>query len=79
LQFTVEKNKALLEVVTMRGRAASGGNMHIDQGESPCSIGSCQQDRVGVAHDSEMLGVAVIRICNYQIASWVVGRNRSHV
>jgi hypothetical protein len=42
LQFTVEKNKSLLEVVTMRGRAASGRNMHIDQGESTSSIRSGQ-------------------------------------
>jgi hypothetical protein len=51
LQFTVEKNKGLLEIMAMRGRAASGRDMHIDQGESTCSIHSGQQDRVGVAHD----------------------------
>src|ERR1700736_2534327 len=48
LQFTVEKNKGLLEIMTMRGRGASGRNVHIDQGESNCSIHSGQQDRVGV-------------------------------
>jgi hypothetical protein len=46
--------------------------MHIDEGESTCSIHSGQQDRVGVAHDSEMLG-----ICCYpglQPPDSVVGR-----
>jgi hypothetical protein len=38
LQFTVEENKCLLEIMTMRGRAASGRNVHIDQGELTCSI-----------------------------------------
>src|ERR1700748_1484733 len=76
LQFTIEKNKGLLEIMAMRGRAASGRNVHIDQGESTCSIHSGQQDRVGVAHDCEMLGIAVIGIFNHQIPSWVVGRNR---
>ena len=61
-EFTVEKNKGLLEVMAMRGRAASMRNVHIDQGESTSSIRSGQQDRVGVAHDSEMLGIAVIRV-----------------
>src|SRR5579859_4780445 len=64
LQFTVEKNKALLKIMAMRGRAASGRNVHIDQGESACSIRSGQQDRVGVAHDYEMQGIAVIRVCS---------------
>ena len=44
LQFTVKKNKALLEIMAMRGRAASGRNMHIDQGESACGIHSGQQE-----------------------------------
>jgi hypothetical protein len=79
LQFTVEKNKGLLEIMAMRGRAASGRNVHIDQGESACSIHPGQQDRIGVAHDCEMLGIAVIRVFNYQIPSWVVGRNRYRV
>ena len=79
LQFTVEKNKGLLEIMTMRGRAASGRNVHIDQGESTCSILSGQQNRVGAAHDSEMRGIAVIRVCNHQIPLWVVGRNRYRV
>jgi hypothetical protein len=65
LQFTVEKDKGLLEIMAMRGRAASGRNMHIDQGESTCSVHSRQQDCVGVAHDSEMLGIAVIRVRNH--------------
>jgi len=78
-QFTVEKNEGLLEIMAMRGRAASGRNVHIDQGESTCSIHSGQQDRVGVAHDSEMLGMPVIRVCNHQIPSWVVGRNGCRV
>src|ERR1700732_4804127 len=73
LQFTVEKNKALLEIMAMRGRAAFGRNMHIDQGESTCSIRSGQQDRVGVGHDSEVLGIAVIRVCNDQIPLCVIG------
>jgi hypothetical protein len=76
LQLTVEKNKGLFEIMAMRGRAASGRNMHIDQGESTCSIHSGQQDRVGVAHDSEMLGIAVIRVSNHKIPSRVVGWNR---
>jgi hypothetical protein len=75
LQFTVEKNKALLEIVAMRGRAASGRNVHIDQGESTCSIHSGQQDRVGVAHDSEMLSAAVIRVL--PSPDCVVGRPES--
>jgi hypothetical protein len=65
--------------MTMRGRTASGRNVHIDQSESTCSIRSGQQDRVGVAHDSEMLGMAVIGVDNHQIPSWVVGRNRYRV
>jgi hypothetical protein len=36
LQFTFEKDEALLEIMAMRGRAASGRNVHIDQGESAC-------------------------------------------
>ena len=76
LQFTDEENKGLLEIMAMRGRAASGRNVHIDQGESTCSIDSGHQDRVGVAHDTEMLGIAAIGICNRQIPSRVVGRNR---
>src|ERR1700744_3896724 len=79
LQLTVEKNKGLLEIMTMRGRAASGRNVHIEQRELTCSIRSGQQDRVGVAHNSEMLGTAVIRVCNHQIPSWVVRRNRYRV
>jgi len=79
LQFTVEKHKALLEIMAMRGRPASWRYMHIDQGESTCGIRSGQQDRVGVAHHSEMLHIAVIRICNHQIPSWVVGGNRYRV
>jgi len=75
LQFTVEKNKCLLEIMTIRVRAASGRNVHINQGESTCSICSGQQDRVGVAHDSEMLCAAAIRVCNHQIPPRVVGRN----
>ena len=78
-EFTVEKNKGLLEIMAMRGRAASRRNVHIDQGESTCSIHSGQQDRVGVAHDPKMLGIAVIRVCNYQIPSLVVGGNRYRV
>src|ERR1700722_990986 len=30
--FTFEKNESLLEVMTMRGRAAAGRNVHIDHG-----------------------------------------------
>ena len=45
LQLPIEKNKGLLKIMTMRGRAASGRNMHIDQGESTCSIRSGQQDQ----------------------------------
>ena len=45
LQFTIEKNKGLLEIMTMRGRAALGRNVHIDEGESTCSIRSGQQDQ----------------------------------
>ena len=67
LQLPIEKNKGLLKIMTMRGRAASGGNMHINQGESTCSIRPSQQDRVGVARDSEMLDVVVIRVRNHQI------------
>src|SRR3984957_17186748 len=51
LQFTVEKNKGLLEIMAMRGRATFGRNVHIDEGESTCSIHSGKQDRVGVAQD----------------------------
>ena len=76
LWFPVEKNEGLLEIMAMRGRAASGRNLHVDQGESTCSIHSGEQDGVGVAHDSEMLSITVIRICNHKIASWVVGWNR---
>src|SRR5260370_32612509 len=79
MQFTVEKNKGLLEIMTMRGRAASGRNVHIDQGESTCSIHSGQQDRVGVACECEMQGIADIRVFNHQIPLWVVGRNRYRV
>jgi hypothetical protein len=35
LQFTVEKNKGLLEIMAMRRRAASGRNVHIDQVNRP--------------------------------------------
>src|SRR6266481_5078415 len=73
LQFTVEKNKGLLEIMAMRGRAAFGRNVHVDQGEATCGIGSGQQDCVGVADNSEMLGFAVIRVCKHQVPSWVVG------
>ena len=76
LQFTVEKNKGLLEIMTMRRRTASGRNVHIDEGESTCSIHSGEQDGIGVAHDSEMQGTAAIWVCNHQIPSWVVGWNR---
>ena len=79
LQFTVEKDEALLEIMPVRGRAASGRNVHIDQGESACSIHSGQQDGVGVAHDSEMLGIAIIRVGNHQIPLQVVGRKRYRV
>ena len=65
--------------MAMRGRAASGRNVHIDQGESTCSVHSGQQDGVGIADDSEMLGIAVIRVRNHQIPSWIVGRNRYRV
>jgi hypothetical protein len=75
----VEQDEALLEIMAMRGRAPSGRNVHIDQGESARSIHSGQQDGVGVARDSEMLGIPVIRVCNHQIPSWVVGRNRYRV
>lgn len=72
LQFTVEKYKGLLEVMAMRGRAASGRNVHIDQGESTCSIHSGQQDRVGVGYESEMLGCYP----GFQPPDSVVGRRR---
>ena len=78
-EFTIEKNKGLLEIMAMRGRAPSVRNVHIDQGESTCCIHAGQQDRVGVARDSEMLGTAAIRVFNHQIPSWVVGRNRHRV
>ena len=79
LQFTVEKNKGLLEIMAMRGRAASGRNVHIDQGESTCSIHSGEQDGVGVAHNSEMRSIAAIRIRDHQIPSRVVGWNSCRV
>src|SRR5260370_8616707 len=74
LQFTVEKNKGLLEIMTMRGRAASGRNVHVDQCESTCSIHSGQQDRVCVAHDCELLGITVIRVCKHQIPAVAAAR-----
>jgi len=54
-------------------------HVHIDQGESTRSIHSGRQDRVRVAHHSEMLGIAVIRVCSHQIPSWVAGWNRYRV
>ena len=40
LQFALEQNKSLLEIMAMRRRAAARRNVHVNEAKLTCSIGS---------------------------------------
>ena len=76
LQFTVKKNKGLLEIMAMRWRTASRRNVHIDKSVSTCSIHSGQQDRVGVADHGEMRQARVVGPDHGYVPVRIVGGDR---
>lgn len=43
-------DECFLEVMTVRGRAAAGRNVHVNEGEAAAGVVPGQQDGVGVAH-----------------------------
>ena len=63
LQFTVEQNKALLEIMAIRRRATLGRNMHIDRVNRPAVSLPDGRIVVGVAHNPEMQGIACHPAC----------------
>jgi hypothetical protein len=79
--FAVEENEGLFEVVTVRGRAAVGRDVHVDEAEAAGGVVAGEKDGVGVADEADVGEGGVIGYGGGEGAGEVIGgklRSRGH-
>ena len=60
LDLAVEDGEHLLEVVAVRRRAASWGDVHVDERVPAIGVVAADQDRVGVAYQAQVRQALVV-------------------
>lgn len=76
LEFALKKGERFFEVMTVRRRPSTWGNMHVDQAEAARRVLAGEKDRVGVSDDANVREILIFRLRDCEIALKVVGRER---
>jgi hypothetical protein len=77
LDLAVEDGEHLLKVVTMGRGAATGWDMHVDEGVLAGGVVTGHQDRIGVPDNAEVRKIVVlVGSCDGEVSLQVVGRYR---
>jgi hypothetical protein len=72
--LTFEQDKSFLEVMSMRWRSATRGNVHINDAEAPIGLLAGHRDGVSIADRTDVREVVGLR--QREIAFWAVRWNR---
>jgi hypothetical protein len=75
LDLSLKKDESLLEVVAMRARATTRGNVHVDDAKASVGLVAGHRDGIGISHDAYVRKTLIrIGLSNGEVALRVVGR-----
>jgi hypothetical protein len=69
IEFAFQQRECLFKVVTVRRRASTGRNVHVDQTELARGVSSGEKNRIRVSDYADVRALAVVvGICNCECA-----------